>query len=77
MNNSSNFHFFEIEKIKIIKNEIQELSQYIACLVENHEKVCTRQSDEKIQELWNQVKESKQQLEQIRQKLQNIENRPF
>ncbi len=77
MNNSSDLHFFQIEALKIIKNEIQELSQYVACLIENNEGVYTRQADEKIQELWNQVEESKQQLEEIKQKIQTIENRHF
>ena len=77
MNNSSDFHFFQIEEIKIIKNEIQELSQYVPCLLENNKEVGTKQANEKIKELWNQVEESKQQLEQIKQKLKAIDNRPF
>lgn len=77
MNNSSDFHFFQIEEIKIIKDEIQELYQYVPYLLENNKEVGTQQANEKIQELWNQVEESKQQLEQIKQKLKTIDNGSF
>lgn len=77
MNDSSDFHFFQIENLKTINDEMQGLSQYVPFLIENNKEVCTRQADEKIQELWNQLEESKQQLEQIKQKLKTIDNRPF
>lgn len=77
MNDSSEFHFFQIEELKTINDEMHGLSQYVPFFVENNKGVCTRPADEKIQELWNQLEESKQQLEQIKQKLKTIDNRPF